>query len=380
MSEEGAAEIVKGDTLKKSQRYSEAASCYEKAFRMNPGEPEPLIKKIGALLLAGDSEDAMDDAFDAGNRLVEHFPDSAAAYEARGRLLAHCNQHDDAVVDFAAALELDPNSIEAYKGRGFSLIALGRHKEAAKMYGRAVRLRPDDSSAVFYLCYELEELGRYHDALAALKAYLPFDEMHNYEVYRHMGRVLGLLGDARGSFANYVRSVSLNRPRSGDNPRVLRRYRGIKALRRRIEMLDPSDPSSFYKAGMELLDAKWDSTALDMIGTGTRFLPLPQAYGIIGEVRMRYLQYTEAIGAYKRALELPQEIPMGVLTELYANLLKCLFGCGRFREVREYGKKAVSLNITGQNVEAYYRAALEMGPESTDHDQVADGWTVKIDI
>ena len=137
MSEEGAAEIVKGDTFKKSQRCSEAASCYEKAFRMNPGEPGPLIKKIGALLLAGDSEDAMDDAFDAGNRLVEHFPDSAAAYEARGRLLAHCNQHDDAVVDFAAALELDPNSIEAYKGRGFSLIALGRHKEAAKMYGRA---------------------------------------------------------------------------------------------------------------------------------------------------------------------------------------------------------------------------------------------------
>ena len=238
-------------------------------------------------------------------------------------------------------------------------------------------MRPDDSSAVYYLCSELEDLGRYHDALAVLKAYQPFDEGYNYDLYRHMGRVFGLLGDMESSFVSYVKSVRVNRPEAGTDPRVLRRYMEIKRIGRHIKRLDPSYPTSFYEAGGRLLDADWIDTALDMFMTGARFHPTPWAYILIGNMRVRHLDYTMAIRAYKRALELPDKIPMRDMTALYGNLIKCLLGCGRYREVLEYGAKAVSLDITGRNIEQTYRAVLEMGPEPVDRDQVAGGWTTK---
>lgn len=370
-----AAKVAEGDRFEDSEMYFEAASCYEQAFQMNPGDPEPLMKKIKALLF-GNSDDVLDEA----DRLVRLFPDNAGSYERRGMVLSSYNMHSDAVDDFAASLKLDPDSAEACNGMGKSLVALGMPKKAVKVYRRAVQLRPDDSSAVYCLCSELEDLGRYHDALAVLKAYQPFDEGYNYDLYRHMGRVLGLLGDVKNSFGNYVKSVRLNRPAAGADPHVLRRYREIKIVSRRIKRLDPSRLTSFHEAGTRLLDVNWTETALDMLMTGARFHPTPWDYMIIGDVRMRYLEYPMAITAYKRALDLPDTIPMRDLTALYGNLIKCLLGCGRYREVLEYGAKAVSLGITGRNIEQTYRVVLEMGPDPVDRDQVADGWTVKTHI
>ena len=370
-----AAKVAEGDGFESSEMYSKAASCYEQAFRMNPGDPEPLVKKIKALLF-GSSEAVMDEA----DRLVRLFPDNAMSYETRGEVLSSHHMHSDAVDDFVTALKLDPDSVEACKCRGHSLAALGRHKEAVNAYRRAVRLRPDDSTAAYCLCSGLEDLGRYHDALAVLKAYQPFDGARNYLLYRHMGRVFGLLGDVGRSFANYVKSVKLNRPKAGADPRVLRRYREIKLLGRHIKRLDPLHPMSFYEAGTRLLDANWIDTALNMLITGARFNPMPWPYMIVGNTRMRYLDYTQAIWAYKRALELSDKIPPMDLDALYGNLIKCLFGCGRYREVLEYCAKAVSLGITGRNIEQTYRVVLEMGPEPVDRDQVAGGWTAKTDI
>ena len=372
-SDSYAAKIARGDAHMSDRRYSQAASLYEQAFRMNPDDPGPLVKKIGAMQCYAEPDSTAEEA----DRLVGLFPGNAESYEIRGGIRASSNRHQDAVDDFVDALELDPDSPEAHKGMGYSPIALGRHRDAVKAYGRAVRLRPDDSDAVYYLCSELEELGRYRKALAVLKAYLPLDDGHNYHVYRHIGRVLGLLGNLEGSFSYYVKSVRLNKPKDGSNEGMFKRYREITGIRRRIKALSPSNPISFYVAGEILLDVNWDETAMDMIGTGVRFRPEPVIHQIIGDLYTKRTRCAEAIDEYKLALELRGGVSAENLPALYNNLIACLFACGRFNEVLEYGKKAISLNVTESHMMERYSAVLGMGPEPVDNDQVACGWTTK---
>ena len=366
------AKIAEGDALGRAN-VSEAISCYEQAFEMNPDHPGPLVKRLELLRAGGgDPDDLLEDA----DRLVLLFPGHAAPYVARGEILSYANLHADAADDFSASIRLDPSLAGAYKGSGFSLIALGRHEDAERMYRKAVQLSPDDSEAVFYLCSELEELGRYGDALAVLEAYLPLDGGFNYCVYQHLGRVHGLLGNVEESFENYLRSVRLNRPGRGDTPLMARRYREVTKLHKKIAKLDPSNPKSFIKAGMMLLGADWRDTGIDMLRTAAHLIPEPVHCDMVALVYMRSSRYTEAIEYLERAMGMP-EYSRGDLVARYVNLVICLFACGRFTEVVRWCEKARSLNIKNPEIDKRYDAVVNMGPDVRDMDLVKGGWTTK---
>ena len=190
-----------------------------------------------------------------------------------------------------------------------------------------------------------------------------------------LGAFWALLGNLEGSFSYYVKSVRLNKPKDGSNEGMFKRYREITGIRRRIKALSPSNPISFYVAGEILLDVNWDETAMDMIGTGIRFRPEPVIHQILGDLYTKRTRCAEAIDEYKLALELRGGVSAENLPALYNNLIACLFACGRFNEVLEYGKKAISLNVTESHMMEMYSAVLGMGPEPVDNDQVACGWT-----
>jgi tetratricopeptide (TPR) repeat protein len=52
-------------------------------------------------------------------------------------------EHQRAVEDFSAAIELDPRSALAFNNRGHNLQQLGRHQEALKDFDQAIRLAPE---------------------------------------------------------------------------------------------------------------------------------------------------------------------------------------------------------------------------------------------
>lgn len=385
---EYAATILRGDALADSDP-SKAASLYERAFEMNPGYPEPLIRKT-RLLARSNEERLVKEAQDDSDRLVELFGDDAESHVTRGHIRERMNMYSDADGDYRTALELDPDSAEAYRGRGFSLAALGEHEEAAGMYREAVRLRPGDPDSVARLCSELEELGMYREALDALLGYLPLDEGRNYGIYRHIGRVYGLLGDRGRSFANYVQSVRLNPPGADATPYAMRRYEEITDIREGLEGLDPSDPESFYAGGLALLWANWTGTGCDMLATGALLRPQAWAWGRLADERARYMDYTKAIECYRRALDLAREaagphdsaaVLRSYQNRWYARLIERLFNVGRFRDVLEVGREAAALNMDHYNIEKYYNAVLEqMGSEPVDYDQVGGGWTARHDV
>lgn len=365
------AKIAKGDAIGDTD-VSKAASYYEQAFEMNPNNPDPLIKKYELTRFGTNEDDILEDT----NRLVSLFPEHAMSYVARGEMLSSFNQHDDAVEDLSFAIKLDPNFTRAYKNNGYSLIALGCHEEAEKMYRKAVQLSPDDVEAVYYLCYELEELGRYNDALAVLESYLPLDKKNNYSVYRHFGRVHGLLGNMRESFENYLRSVKLNKPGKDGTPFMEKRYREITETHKKIEKMNPLDPESFVKAGLMLQNVGWYGTNIDMLKTAADLIHDPEYSDIVGLAYMSISEFPGAIKYFKRAMEMDQ-YSKGDLEARYVNLIICLFGCGRHKELIKWTKKAHSLNIKNLEIDMRYNTVMKSGPDVQDMDQVAGGWTIK---
>lgn len=367
-----AMKIAKAEALEEDHTVR-AASYYEQAFQMYPDNPEPLVKKVHMLWRC--VQDSIDPRKEA-DRLVRLFPDLAISYERRGRILASDNLFAEAIADYDVSLKMDPDNIDSYKGRGFSLMALRRHEEAADMYRRAVQMRPGDGEAVEYLCSALEDLGKYDDALAVLEAYRQHDGRRNYEVYRHIGRVHGLLGNMRASFTNYTKSVRLNDPGGDAERNVKARYLEIEGVRRMIEEMDPSNPGSFFEAASVALFAEWLHTARDMYKTGLLFASEPQACIRVAELSMHDMDYAQAIKYCKLALKMPGSTPAD-LTACYSMLVECLFDCGRYREVLKHCREAESLDIMDSDMKKYRSKVLDMGDDPADMDQVAGGWTTR---
>ena len=367
-----AMKIAKAEALEEDHTVR-AASYYEQAFQMYPDNPEPLVKKVHMLWRC--VQDSIDPRKEA-DRLVRLFPDLAISYERRGRILASENLFAEAIADYDVSLKMDPDNIDSYKGRGFSLMALGRHEEAADMYRRAVQMCPGDDEAVEYLCSALEDLGKYDDALAVLEAYRQHDGRRNYEVYRHIGRVHGLLGNMRASFTNYTKSVRLNDPGGDAERNVKARYLEIEGVRRMIEEMDPSNPGSFFEAASVALFAEWLHTARDMYKTGLLFASEPQACIRVAELSMHDMDYSQTIKYCKLALKMPGSTPAD-LTACYSMLVECLFDCGRYREVLKHCREAESLDIMDSDMKKYRSKVLDMGDDPADMDQVAGGWTTR---
>ena len=396
-----AMKIAKAEALEENHTVR-AASYYEQAFQMYPDNPEPLVKKVHMLWRC--VQDSIDPRKEA-DRLVRLFPDLAISYERRGRILASENLFAEAIADYDVSLKMDPDNIDSYKGRGFSLMALGRHEEAVGYYTDALGLNPGYADAHFYLAVTLEKMGRsaeskthwrayqqlgkaaatagaledlgkYDDALAVLEAYRQHDDRRNYEVYRHIGRVHGLLGNMRASFTNYTKSVRLNDPGGDAERNVKARYLEIEGVRRMIEEMDPSNPGSFFEAASVALFAEWLHTARDMYKTGLLFASEPQACIRVAELSMHDMDYAQAIKYCKLALKMPGSTPAD-LTACYSMLVECLFDCGRYREGLKHCREAESLDIMDSDMKKYRSKVLDMGDDPADKDQVAGGWTTR---
>lgn len=376
--------MAKADSLEYTDNI-EAISLYEEAFDINPKDPEPLIKKIDLFDLNDEEFEEM--AISEADRLVGLFEDDPRSHIARGKLLVHVYKYEDAIKDFDAALRLDPDSAEACKLRGFAFIALGRHEDALAAYRLAVRLHPGDIEALTYLCSELEEAAKYDEALDVLVGYLSRDHAHYHIVYRHMGRVYGLLGNAKLSLESYVKSVSTAGLDLSD-PDEKREYEEIVRICERLKNMDPLDPGSFYGGALALFWANRLLISMDMLKTATQMRPEAWAYGMLAKNYASFDRTGESIDCYKRALDLlsgatargpprDNEI-LRYQDRWYGDLIHDLYECGRYREVLKFGKEASDLDVAHYAVREYYGRVLEkMGPEPEDLDQISGGWTAK---
>jgi TolB-like protein len=119
-----------------------------------------------------------------------------------GLCLSNMRQHDRALVQLRAALELNPNFALGRTALGWASIRAGHFEEAIAETGRALRMSPVDSFSGIYTSFHgLALLGarRFTEALPFLRSSLPaFAENpgHHYTLISCCGH-LGLLEEAR---------------------------------------------------------------------------------------------------------------------------------------------------------------------------------------
>ena len=79
--------------------------------------------------------------------MIGEEPTTAEGFNARGNRYSRNGAYQEALENYARAIELDPGFAEAYYNRGVSYYELGRHAEAIADLSRAIDLNPVDDSA-----------------------------------------------------------------------------------------------------------------------------------------------------------------------------------------------------------------------------------------
>jgi Flp pilus assembly protein TadD len=89
-----------------------------------------------------------------------------AAHSNLGRALADQRRYDEAVTHFETALSLRPDDVKTRNNLGNVLAQQGRHEEAVREFEEALRLNPDHVTAHNNVAISYKKLGRIGEAIA----------------------------------------------------------------------------------------------------------------------------------------------------------------------------------------------------------------------
>lgn len=178
-----------GDTLRREERFDEAATAYDEAIARIKGEPEVYW----------------------------------SLYFARGICKERAKNWTGAEADFKRALELYPDQPSVLNYLGYSYIDRNENlDDALKMIEKAAAERPDDGAIIDSLGWGLYRLGRYDEAVVQMEQaveLMPVDAVVN----DHLGDVYWAVGRTREAEFQWRRALSFAEDSMDADPDRIRR-------------------------------------------------------------------------------------------------------------------------------------------------------------
>ncbi|NEX46080.1 tetratricopeptide repeat protein [Rhodobacter sp. ETT8] len=225
-----------------------AAEIGRSATLMAQGQTDAALEALRALTQSHPDLLMVRMAYGDTLRRVERFEEAAAAYDAavalvdvpaerhwglfyaRAVAFERSNQWDKAEADFRKALELNPDQPQVLNYLGYSFVDRGENlEEALEMIERAVAARPDAGYIIDSLAWAYFRLGRYEDALPQMeRASLlePVDPV----VTDHLGDVYWAVGRQLEARFQWRRALSFD-PEEKDAVRIRRKLEiGLDAV------------------------------------------------------------------------------------------------------------------------------------------------------
>ena len=126
-----------GYALYNLKRYAEAASAYEEAIALKPGEITYRDHSSALLEL-----NRLDDALASADAAIGLGPDNPRNHFARGNALFKLGRFSDSVSSYDRAIELKPDYLSAYTMRAHVLTRLKRDDEARANLYKAIEIDP----------------------------------------------------------------------------------------------------------------------------------------------------------------------------------------------------------------------------------------------
>jgi tetratricopeptide (TPR) repeat protein len=100
------------------------------------------------------------------DQMVELHPGAKSDYRTRGRVSHDRGNYDEALVDYASAIEQNPYDYHSYLFRGYTLAAMGDYRGAIADFTDTIRLNPKSYHAFSHRANAYEKLGMHEEAEA----------------------------------------------------------------------------------------------------------------------------------------------------------------------------------------------------------------------
>ena len=152
------------ETLHDKGDLATAAAMCERAHRLDPSRPEPLLELASILGEMGESELSLQ----AYRTVLRTSPDNAPAHYGLGRNYLDRGHYDQARIEFEAAVKADPKNPRLHSALGVTNGLLGNHLEAQHAFRAGLRHAPDDRALRNNLALSLVQSGRYDEGLSLL--------------------------------------------------------------------------------------------------------------------------------------------------------------------------------------------------------------------
>lgn len=196
----------KGITLMENGDYEEALEEFQNALDLSLGdvgetEMDICFYKAESLYRLGDIQGAMD-VYSA----IIAFNENAKAYFLRGNLYYSQNDEENALKDYAAAIEKDSKDYDLYIGVSEALTAHGKEKEAQDYLNQALELGGNRA-------YDKMQKGRINFLLGEQKTAISLLEEaikgKEKKAYYYLAEIYSLMGDtenAEKTMVSYIES------------------------------------------------------------------------------------------------------------------------------------------------------------------------------
>jgi len=135
--------------------------------------------------------------------------DNNIAQDLLGRAFADQQQHDQAVIHYGAALQIQPSDPKTWNNMGLSLLAMGRLDEAIHACQEALRLNPNFEDARNNLAVALNQAGRSDEAIKQFSEALRLDP-GNPGTHYNLGNLYMNTGSLDEALAQYSEALRLN--------------------------------------------------------------------------------------------------------------------------------------------------------------------------
>ncbi len=186
----------KGITLMENGDYEEALEVFQNALDLSLGEVgetemDICFYKAESLYRLGDAQGAMD-VYSA----IISYNENAKAYFLRGNLYYSQNNEEQALKDYAAAIENDSKDYELYIGVFEALTAHGKHKEAQGYLNQALEIGGNRAYDKMQKGRINFLLGEQKTAISLLEEAIKGKEM---TAYYYLAEIYSLMGDTENS-------------------------------------------------------------------------------------------------------------------------------------------------------------------------------------
>jgi tetratricopeptide (TPR) repeat protein len=241
-------------------------------------------------------------------RAVAEQPQHFDSRHLLGLICAQRGNHEDAIREIDAALNINPKASFAYYNRGIVLQALRRFQEALTSYDVAIALRPDYAEAFCNRGNTLAELKRLDEALASFDRAIALKPQYA-QALANKGAVLEQLNRLEEARANLERAVALKphsceahynlanvMRRQGEREQAVARYECALAI-------NPDFAEAHSNLGVVLSDAGEFEQAVARYERALAIMPdFAEAHFNLANALREQDKLDDAVAHYERAL------------------------------------------------------------------------------